>query len=108
RDTDDSASARSLMRIQKRKKLSSWITVAIILGVIIFLAPFYYFGRMDLARPSLFAATAIGCAIATRWKLRTRRWFWMGIAIVTAIHVYLIVHFQLDIEWLSQFVVATY
>ena len=96
------------MRIQKRRKLSGWITGAIILGVMLFLLPFYYFGRMDLARPSLFAATAIGCAMATRWKLRSRRWFWVGIAIVAALHVYLIFHFRLDVEWLSEFVVATY
>ena len=96
------------MRIQKRKRPPARVTAAIVLGVVLFLAPFYYFGRMDLARPSLFGATAIGCAIATRWKLRSHRWFWIGISVVAALHVYIIYHFRLDVEWMSEYVVATY
>jgi hypothetical protein len=63
----------------------------------LFLTPFYYFDRMDLARPSLFAAAAIGLAIATRWKARTYRWFWIAIAMVVALHVYAV----LSVEWVE-------
>ena len=96
------------MRIQKKRRLSARLTVLVILGVIVFLLPFSYFGRMDLARPSLFGATAIGCAIATRWKLRNRRWFWIAIGIVSAIHVYVIYRFQWDEGAMSELVIATY
>lgn len=96
------------MPVQRRRRLSVRLTVAIIFAVVLFLLPFYYFGRMDMARPSLFAATAIACAIATRWKLRNRRWFWLAIGTVTAAHVYLIARFRWDEEEMSQLVVATY
>jgi hypothetical protein len=96
------------MPVQKRKRLSGRLTVAILLGVVLFLIPFYFFGRMDLARPSLFGATAIGCAIATRWKLRNRRWFWIAIAVVTAVHVYIIGRFHWDEEEMSQLVIGAY
>ena len=81
--------------MKKKWDLSNLTTLAIIAGVMLFLIPFYYFDRMDLARPSLGSAAVIGCAIFTYWKVRSRRWFWIAIAGVTALHVYAVLH----VEW---------
>jgi hypothetical protein len=94
------------MPIKKRKGLSEWATIAIIPGVVLFLLPFYYFDRMDLARPGLFSATAIGLAIATRWKLRTRRWFWVVIAMVAALHVFVMLRVQWDEDRISPYIIG--
>jgi hypothetical protein len=51
---------------------------------------------MDLALPSLIAAVAIGCAIATFWKSRRQRWFWIAIALVAVFHGFLIARFPFD------------
>jgi len=86
-----------------RKPLSSRIQLTIIVGVFVCLLPFYYFDRMDLALPSLLAAVAIGCAIATFWKCRHQRWFWSAIALAVMAHVYLIARFpfhNLGVSWL--------
>jgi hypothetical protein len=86
--------------------MSEWITAAIVLGVMLILVPFYYFDRMDLAGPSLGSAAAIGLAIATCWKDRTRRWFWIAIAGAIALHVYAILHFRWSEKWASIFVIG--
>ena len=83
------------MPVPKRGRLSRWTYYGIVVAVMLFLIPFYYFDRMDLARPSLFGAAAIGLAIATRWKDRSYRWFWIAMAMVIALHVYAV----LRIEW---------
>jgi hypothetical protein len=96
------------MQVRTKKSRSNLLTYAIVFGVFLFLTPFYYFDRMDLSLPSLAAATAIGLAILTRWKVRTRRWFWIAIAIVAAVHIVLIFRFTWDGERISSYVLGFY
>jgi len=96
------------MPTSKRRAISDWTALAIVAGAVAFLIPFYYFDRMDLARPSLFSATAIGCAVATRWKVRKSAWFLAAIAMVIALHVFAIVRVQWDEEWVSIYVLGTF
>jgi hypothetical protein len=93
--------------VNRRGNLSTLTTLAIIAGVMLFLTPFYYFDRMDLARPSLASAAAIGCAIATYWKARTRLWFWTAIAGVVSLHVYAVLRIQWTDERVSIYVLGT-
>ncbi|MGA2349945.1 MAG: hypothetical protein ABSF70_05870 [Terracidiphilus sp.] len=93
--------------MKRKGRLSNISQLAIVAGVFLFLTPFYYFDRMDLARPSLCSAAAIGCAIATFWKHSTRRWFWVTIAGVIALHVYAILRIDWSEEWASVYVIGT-
>jgi len=79
-----------------RKRNSSWLTWIIVVAVWVFLLPFYYLDRMDLALPSLLAAVAIGLAIATFWKRKKQLWFWSAVALAVLVHIYLIAHLSLD------------
>jgi hypothetical protein len=79
-----------------RKRSSSRLTWIIIVAVWIFLLPFYYLDRMDLALPSLLAAVAIGCAIATFWKHKSQMWFWSAVVLTVLVHIYLIARFSFD------------
>jgi hypothetical protein len=96
------------MQVRTKKSRSNLLAYAIVFGVFLFLAPFYYFDRMDLSLPSLAAATAIGLAILTRWKVRTRRWFWIAIAIIVAVHIVLIFRFPWNGERISSYVLGFY
>jgi hypothetical protein len=92
--------------MKRKEVLSNLAVVAIVAGVFLFVTPFYYFDRMDLARPSLAGAAAIGCAIASYWKARTRRWFWITIAGVVALHIYAILRVEWSEEWASVYVIG--
>jgi hypothetical protein len=90
-----------------KRRAPRWIGWAIAAGAFLFLIPFYYFDRMDLARPSLFGAIAIALAAATLWRLRVHRWFWIAIAMVIALHVYAILRLAWDQSYIPQFVIVT-
>lgn len=45
------------------------------------IALFDYFGRFDLARPTLVSMAVLGFAIAVKWKLRGRVWFWITMTV---------------------------
>jgi hypothetical protein len=90
----------------RTRRAPRWVTWAIVAGTLLFLTPFYYFNRMDLAQPGLACAIAIGCAILTDWKLRTRRWFWPTIAVVAAIHAVAIFRGVWTYQWISVYFIG--
>jgi len=67
---------------------------------------FVYFGRFDLARPTLLSIIVIIVALAMKWELRRRMWFWVTIAVVAVLHVLLIVAVPWTTRWIPA-VVAT-
>jgi hypothetical protein len=74
-------------------------------------ALFIHFGGEDLALPACIYLGMIALAIALRWNLRTRVWFWIVIALVVALHVVLLVevpwpHFTINRITLLPFGVA--
>jgi hypothetical protein len=66
---------------------------------------FVYFGRFDLARPTLTLTAIVAIAIAMRWKLRRHVWFWGTMAILTALHVPLILFVPWTTKWVPAFVI---
>ena len=101
-------SRKANMARLKRKPYPRWVVWAMVAGVWVFLIPFYYFDRMDLALPSLITVVAIGCAIATFWKSRKQRWFWIAIALAIVFHGFLIVRFPFDNLGASKLVFGFY
>ena len=67
---------------------------------------FVYFGRFDLARPTLLSIIVIIVALAMKWELRRRTWFWVTMAVVAILHVLLIVAVPWTTRWIPA-VVAT-
>ena len=65
---------------------------------------FYYFGRPDLARPTVVSVTALGFVIAVKWQLRERVWFWIMMAFFMGLHVLLVVSTSWPREWVPAFV----
>jgi hypothetical protein len=67
---------------------------------------FVYFGRFDLARPTLLSMIVIVVALAMKWKLRGRVWFWVTMAAIAILHVLLIVAIPWTTRWIPA-IVAT-
>jgi hypothetical protein len=67
---------------------------------------FVYFGRFDLARPTLLSLIVMVVALAMKWELRGRAWFWVTMAIIAILHVLLIVAFPWTTRWIPA-IVAT-
>ncbi|HEY1308317.1 MAG TPA: hypothetical protein VGF24_32435 [Vicinamibacterales bacterium] len=57
---------------------------------------FDQFGHLNLTLPTLNCIGVLGFAIAVKWKLRQRAWFWGTMTILAALHVPLI----LIVPWL--------
>jgi hypothetical protein len=69
---------------------------------------FLYFGRLDLARPSLVSIAMIAIAITLRWKLRRHVWFWITIACLAGLHLPLILFVPWTTRWIPAFVIAPF
>ena len=60
---------------------------------------FDHFGKLDLAMPVATCVMAIGFAIAIRWDLRHRVWFWITILLIGAMHVAVICSVPWTDKW---------
>lgn len=89
----------------RRKPFGNLLQLGIVLAVFLVLSIFYYFGRMDIARPAIFSGGMICFAVAIQWRLRKFWWFWVAIATVIGVHIYLILRIQWDQESLPWIVI---
>jgi hypothetical protein len=78
------------------------------LGALLLYLLFIYFGRFDLARPSLISAGMVALAIALRWKLRRHVWFWITMTILAGLHLPLIVFVPWTTKWIPAIVIAPF
>jgi hypothetical protein len=82
--------------------------LCIFFGTILLALLFLYFGRFDLARPTLVSVTMLALAIAMRWKLRRHAWFWITMACLAALHLPLILFVPWTTRWIPAFVIAPF
>jgi len=83
----------------RQMRLPWWGVLCVIAGALILGLLFVYFGRFDLARPTLTSVAIVVIAIAMRWKLRQHAWFWGTMAILAALHVPLILFVPWTTKW---------
>jgi hypothetical protein len=55
-------------------------------------------------RPSGIAV--LGFAIAVKWKLRRRVWFWITMTIIVALHVLMILYVPWTTQWMPAMAIA--
>ena len=72
------------------------------IGSIPIILLFDHFGRFDLARPAVVSMAVLCFAIAVKWKLRGRVWFWITMAVFVVLHILLI----LSVTWTTGWVPA--
>jgi hypothetical protein len=89
-------------------RLSWWGTLSVIFGTVILALLFVYFGRFDLARPSLISFAMLALAIVMRWKLIRNAWFWMTMIFLAALHLPLILFVPWNAKWIPAIVIAPF
>ncbi len=67
---------------------------------------FVHFGRFDLARPTLFFLVVMVFAIATKWGLRRRVWFWAAMLAIATLHIPLILCVTWTTRWIPALVMT--
>src|SRR5579862_2227451 len=73
-----------------------WRLVMMLCLVVLFL-PFAFLGDPGRGRAALMCAGVISIAVRSTWNLRKHLWFWVTVAILTALHAALV----LFVAWSS-------
>jgi hypothetical protein len=92
----------------RKMRLPWWGVLCVMLGALPLALLFGYFGRFDLARPSLFSVGMLAIAIAMRWKLRRHVWFWVTMAFLAALHLPFILFIPWTTKWIPAFVLIPF
>jgi hypothetical protein len=79
--------------------------ICIPVGAFLLFALFDHFGKLALARPTVFSVSIITIAVAMRWKLKGRVWFWVTMASFAALHVPLILFIPWTAKWIPVLVI---
>lgn len=90
----------------KQLTLSSGAKLGIVLGAIIMGFLFARFRRFELARPTLFSIVVIMFAVAMKWELRGRVWFWATMLIASALHILIILCVPWTTRWIPALVMT--
>jgi hypothetical protein len=93
---------------EKRMRLPWWGVLCVIFGTVFLALLFVYFGRFDLARPSLITVAMLALAITMRWKLRRHVWFWETMICLALLHVPLILFVPWTTKWIPAVVIAPF
>jgi hypothetical protein len=86
-------------------RLPWWGVLCVMIGSLPLYLLFVYFGRFDLARPTLVSLAMVAIAVAMRWKLRRHAWFWGTMVILGALHLPLILFVPWTTRWIPAFVI---
>lgn len=89
----------------RHMRLPWWGVLCVMIGSLPLYLLFEYFGRFDLARPTLISVAMVAIAIVMRWKLRRHAWFWGTMVILGALHVPLILFVPWTTRWIPAFVI---
>jgi hypothetical protein len=83
----------------------SWKSLlAIFLGALLIGLLFNYLGKAALERPTGLSIVVVAFAVAMKWELRWRIWFWVTTAVFMALHVLLILLIAWPTGWIPAIV----
>ena len=86
-------------------RLPLWGYIVIPIGAFLVFALLDRFGKLSLARPTVFSVLMITIAVAMRWKLNGYVWFWITMACLAALHIPLILFIPWTAKWIPVLVV---
>ena len=90
----------------KQMRLPWWGVLCVILGGLPPMLLLVYFGKRELALPTLDSAAVVTIAIAMRWQLRRHVWFWITMTVIAALHVPLILFVPWTTKWVPAIVIT--
>jgi hypothetical protein len=86
-------------------RLPWWGVLCVVVGAFLLFLVFDHFGKLAIARPTLYSVAIIIITIAMRWTLRGHMWFWITMAFLGALHVPLILFIPWTTKWIPALVV---
>ena len=89
----------------KKMRLPWWGVLCIGAGGLPLLFLFDHFGKLALARPTLYSVAMVVVAIAMRWQLRRHVWFWITMTVIVALHALLILSVPWTTRWIPAIVI---
>lgn len=78
------------IKVAKKIRLPWWALLCVLIGSLLSCWFFDHFGRLNLVLPTANIIGVLSLAIAVKWELRRRAWFWLIMSIIAALHVPLI------------------
>jgi hypothetical protein len=90
----------------KKIRLPWWGVLCLIIGSLPMFWLFDHLGKLRLGLPTLNSIGMLGLAIAAKWKLRQRAWFWVTMFVIAALHVPLILLVPWTTKWVPAIVIA--
>ena len=97
--------SKVITKEDRQMRLPWWGVLCVMIGSLPLYLLFVYFGRFDLARPTLVSLAMVAIAVAMRWKLRRHAWFWGTMVILGALHLPLILFVPWTTRWIPAFVI---
>jgi hypothetical protein len=89
----------------RQMRLPWWGVLCVIIGALPVFFLFDHFGKLAIARPTLYSVAIIAITIAMRWKLRGHMWFWITMIFFAALHALLILLIPWTTRWIPALVV---
>jgi hypothetical protein len=94
------------IKAAKKIRLHWWGLLCVMIGAMPLFWLFDHFGRLDLGMPTLVSTAMLGFAIAVKWKLRRRAWFWITMTVIAAFQILLILFVPWPTKWVPAAVFA--
>jgi hypothetical protein len=94
------------IRAAKKIWLPWWAVLCIIIGALPIYWLFDHFGKFNIALPTLNSIAVLGFAVAVKWKLRRKGWFWGTMAVLAALHVPLVLFVPWTTKWVPALAIA--
>jgi hypothetical protein len=69
---------------------------------------FYELGHREMARPAVAMMAVIVSVVKVEWELHTQLWFWLIIALVAALHAYVLVWVPWTARWVPAVVMLPF
>ena len=83
----------------KSATLSWRAGLGIFFGSVLIASLFFFSGKGELARPTIYSIVVIIAVVAMRWQFRNQLWFWLTIAILVSLHIPLILFVPWGTRW---------
>lgn len=90
----------------RQMRLPWWGVLCVIIGALPVFFLFDHFGKLAIARPTLYSVAIIAITVAMRWKLRGHMWFWITMIFFAALHALLILPIPWTTRWIPALVVT--
>jgi hypothetical protein len=94
------------IKAARKIRLPWWALLCLGIGSFLTAWLFDHLGRFDLVLPIVNGISILGFAVAVKWKLRRRAWFWGTMAILAALHVPLILFVPWTTRWVPALAIA--